>query len=99
MKASVRSYENCMKYVNILQSQIKEIVGQMVTRCKEQAEEKKSMNMNEIAQRNKNSLNNIQILAKWVNNFDPNNVNDLFQNSKSPEPLKEKEYNSRRKAF
>ena len=41
------------------------------------------MNFNEIAKRQKNSLNDVAILAKWVNSFDPNNVNDLFENSPS----------------
>ena len=49
----------------------------MLTSRKESVEHK-TTNTNEIEQRNKNSLNNITILAKWVNSFDPNNVNDLF---------------------
>ena len=37
------------------------------------------MNVNEKANRKIQTLKNVSILAKWVNSFDPNNVNDLFQ--------------------
>ena len=40
--------------------------------------EKKTMNMNEIAVRNIKAFKNLTILENWVNNFNPNNVNDLF---------------------
>jgi hypothetical protein len=49
----------------------------MLARCKESVENK-TMNTNELLKREENYLNNISILAKWVNSFDPNNVNDLF---------------------
>ena len=51
----------------------------MVTKS-QQSIEIKNLNHNELEKRNKTTLNNITILAKKINSFDPTNVNDLFQN-------------------
>ena len=68
-----------MKYINILHNQIKQVVGQLVSKLKLSSEQNHNMTQNEIMSQKQTLLKNAQILYNQVNQFDPNGVNDLFE--------------------